>query len=72
MNCRKNAQLVITKDPCKRTQQVKIHDELSDSILLESGVVQGSVLGPVLYNVYSRSTKKTFAESGFETLKIFF
>ena len=52
----------------QRTQQVKIHDELSDTILLESGVIQGSVLGPVLYNIYSRSAKKTFAECDFKCL----
>ena len=53
---------------CERSQQVKINDALSDSILLTCGVAQGSVLGPVLYNIYSRSVKKTFAKCGFECL----
>ena len=51
-----------------RSQQVKINDELSDSIILECGVAQGSVLGPVLYNIYSRSVKKTFTGCGFACL----
>ncbi|KAF2343194.1 Reverse transcriptase domain, partial [Trinorchestia longiramus] len=35
-----------------RTQRVVIHDETSDPALVTSGVIQGSVLGPLLFIIY--------------------
>ena len=39
---------------CGRTQKVKIGDEYSLDEELDFGVAQGSILGPKLYNIYTR------------------
>ena len=41
-----------------RTQRVKIGDSYSDIALLLFGVIQGSILGPRLFNIYIRSVYK--------------
>ena len=51
-----------------RTQRVKIRNAYSSVSPLLYGVPQGSVLGPTLFNIYTRSLYKFIEPSKFDTL----
>ena len=51
-----------------RSQRVLIDGFLSESVDLTCGVPQGSVLGPVLFNIYVSSLSNVFNNNGFSTL----
>ena len=50
-----------------RSQRVKIGETLSNEANVRYGVTQGSILGPTLFNIYTRSQSKTFSQFGFRS-----
>jgi hypothetical protein len=51
-----------------RSQRVIIRDAVSSPLALQFGVPQGSVLGPVLFNMYTHSLSDVFTACNFNSL----
>ena len=51
-----------------RTQRVYVNGQFSEPLELSFGVPQGSVLGPILFNIYVKSLANVFLNAGFNTL----
>ena len=50
-----------------RSQRVRIDDTFSDAEAVQFGVPQGSILGPLLYNMYTSSQNDVFNECSFRS-----
>ena len=51
-----------------RSQRIKVDGVFSDALLVAFGVPQGSILGPLLFNLYCSSIDDAFKSSGFHSM----